>query len=169
MAPTLRHPSTIATDASTATQLSGAAVTVTEGTTNADRTFTQNADGIVVGTTTLNWVQLGGAAAAYLAGVGLLLTGQTFSVIAGAGIIADATSVRIDPTVVTRKTAFNNLAGTSGAYAHNLGTRDVQVTIMDTVTFEEVITDVVHTDANTVTVSFGASAAAGAYRIIIQS
>lgn len=155
-------------DASTASQLSGAAVTVTEGTTNLDKTFTQNADAITVGTTTLSWVLLGGAAAAYLAGAGLSLTGQTFAVVAGLGIISDATSVRVDTSVIARKVSLNIAAGTTANYLHNLNTRDVQVTVYDTVAFDEVLPDVIHVDLNNVTITFGAAVTAGAYRVVIQ-
>ena len=59
-------------------------------------------------------------------------------------------------------------AGTSYALTHGLSTIDVIVMIKDNTTLEEVITDVVITDANTVTVSFATAPGANAYRVIIK-
>lgn len=59
-------------------------------------------------------------------------------------------------------------AGTSYALSHGLNTIDVIVMIKDNTTLEEVITDVVITDAATVTVSFAVAPAANAYRVIIK-
>lgn len=59
-------------------------------------------------------------------------------------------------------------AGTSYALTHGLNTIDVIVMIKDNTTLEEVMTDVVITDAATVTVSFAAAPSANAYRVIIK-
>lgn len=59
-------------------------------------------------------------------------------------------------------------AGTSYALTHGLNTIDVIVMIKDNTTLEEVITDVVITDAATVTVSFATAPLANAYRVIIK-
>ena len=59
-------------------------------------------------------------------------------------------------------------AGTSYAISHGLNTIDVIVMIKDNATLEEVITDIVITDAATVTVSFAVAPAANAYRVIIK-
>lgn len=59
-------------------------------------------------------------------------------------------------------------AGTSYALTHGLNTIDVIVMIKDNTTLEEVITDVVITDAATVTVSFAVAPSANAYRVIIK-
>lgn len=59
-------------------------------------------------------------------------------------------------------------AGTSYALSHGLNTIDVIVMVKDNSTLEEVITDIVITDANTVTVSFAVAPTANAYRVIIK-
>lgn len=59
-------------------------------------------------------------------------------------------------------------SGTSYALSHGLNTIDVIVMVKDNTTLEEVITDVVITDAATVTVSFAVAPAANAYRVIIK-
>ena len=97
-----------------------------------------------------------------------MLTGNTFDVVPGTGLVVAADSISIDTALVARKFAVNTTATTSSTAVHNFGTRDVQVTVMDNVTFEEVLADVFHTDLNTVTVTFATAPAAGAYRIIVQ-
>lgn len=59
-------------------------------------------------------------------------------------------------------------SGTSYALTHGLNTIDVIVMIKDNSTLEEVFTDVVITDAATVTVSFATAPSANAYRVIIK-
>lgn len=59
-------------------------------------------------------------------------------------------------------------AGTSYALSHGLNTIDVIVMVKDNSTLEEVITDIVITDVNTVTVSFAVAPTANAYRVIIK-
>lgn len=107
---------------------SGLAVTATEGTANGDKAWvlTTN-DPIVVGTTALVFAQLGGGGSAYTNGAGLSLTGNVFAVVPGAGILADGTSTRIDPSVVVRKFAANvgDNSSTNIDLAHNFGTRDI--------------------------------------------
>jgi hypothetical protein len=162
---------TRALDADNGPELSGATVTVQRGTVNADRVYRVTADDpLTVGTTPVTLVQVGAAAAAQTAGPGLTLTGSELAVGQGTGIVVDADTVRIDTNVVARKVAatIGNGAATSFAVAHNLGSRDVAVTVMDTGTFEEVLADVVHTDNNTVTVAFATAPANGAFRIIIH-
>jgi hypothetical protein len=69
----------------------------------------------------------------------------------------------------TKKASANvgNGSSTSFAITHNLGTRDVAVNVYDNSSFDTVETDVVRTDANTVTVSFAAAPTNNAYRVVI--
>lgn len=163
---------TRAVDAATAGQITaGTAVYVTEGTTNADKAFTVTTDGaITIGTTATTWGQLGGGTS-YLAGNGLALVGSTFSVqpVAGGGIIAAAGGVSVDPAVVARKFSANvgNGALTSIAVTHNLGTKDVGVSLRETATDAGVLCDYVATDINNVTFTFPTAPAANAYRATI--
>lgn len=155
------------TDADASAEVtSGMATTVTEGTANGDKTFvlTTN-DPITLGTTALVFSQLGGGSAAYLAGNGLSLTGQTFAVVAGSGIIADGTSTRVDTAVVTRKGAQDCAAATTTTIAHGWGTADILVQVRDTATNEIVYPDITITTTNIV-VTFPTAPTAGAYRII---
>ena len=159
------------TDADSAAKLVGSSVLVTEGTTNADKQFTQNTDAVTLGTTALVWAQLGGGGVTYTDGAGLTLAGATFNVGQGTGITVGADTVSVDFTVAVRKYAVNvgTGAATSIVVTHNLGTRDVTVAVFDNTTFEEVLPDVFHTDANTVTLVFAVAPAAGAYRAVVHA
>lgn len=163
---------TRAADADSAAELLGAAVTVREGTTNADKVFTQNTEPITLGTTALTWVQLGGAGTTYTNGNGLSLTGNTFAVLpkAGGGVLVDGTGVYLDTAVVGGFFAANigNGSLTSIPVTHNLGSRDVSVTVYNATTYEKVYPDIVMTDANNVTLTFGTAPASNAYRVFIR-
>lgn len=77
---------TRAADADAAAELDGLTVFVQQGIAFADTGWTQTADNITLGTTAVTFVQFTGAGT-YSAGVGLALTGNTFSVNLGAGIV----------------------------------------------------------------------------------
>lgn len=160
-----------APDAASTGQLTpGTAVYVTEGTANGDKAFTITSDtAITIGTTSITWGQLGGGTS-YSAGNGLNLSGTTFNVVPGNGILADGSSTRVDTSVVVRKFAANvgNGSSTSITLTHNLGTRDITVSVHDSATFEEVEVDVVKTDANNVTLTFASAPASNAYRATVH-
>ncbi|MGL5910655.1 MAG: hypothetical protein ACRCZP_11680 [Phycicoccus sp.] len=163
---------TRATDADSATELDGAAVFVLEGTTNADKAFTQNASPVVVGTTSLVWAQLGGGGTTYTAGNGLQLASTTFSVLldAASGLIVSGTGLKIDPAVVNRKfaQAIGNGALTSIAVTHNLATLDIDVTLIEVSTGAVVETDWAATNTNTVTLTFATAPSTGQYRVVVE-
>lgn len=64
---------------------------------------------------------------------------------------------------------YQTLVGgaTSIAVEHALNTRDVIVQVYDAATYAEVLTDVVRTTADVVTVSFATAPAANAYRVVV--
>jgi hypothetical protein len=70
---------------------------------------------------------------------------------------------------IARKYAANvgNESASSFAIVHNLGTRDVTVNVYDNATYDTVETDVVRTDADTVTVSFAVAPGNDAYRVVV--
>jgi cytoskeletal protein CcmA (bactofilin family) len=70
---------------------------------------------------------------------------------------------------ISRKVAASvgNASATSFAVVHNLGTRDVTVNVYDNANYETVVTDVVRTDSNTVTVSFAVAPSSNAYRVVV--
>lgn len=56
---------------------------------------------------------------------------------------------------------------TSFVVTHNFGTRDLNVQIYDTATYDSVIADVVRTDTNTLTISFSVAPTAGKFRAVV--
>lgn len=72
-------------DLDSAAEFSSATVFVQQGTANADTGWTQTAEVTTVGTDSVTWVQFTGAGT-YSAGLGLVLSGNTFNVNFGAGI-----------------------------------------------------------------------------------
>jgi len=69
----------------------------------------------------------------------------------------------------TRKASANvgNGSATTFAITHNLNSRDAVVNVYDNSTYETVEVDVVRTDANNVTVTFGIVPTNNAYRVVI--
>lgn len=146
---------TRATDADTTAKLDQATVRVKLGTTNGNTQWTQSADVTTVGTTAQTWAPSGSGGTSYTQGTGIVIS---------AGVIS------VDPAVVTRKWAatIGNGALTTIPCVHNLGTRDVDVTVYDAATYEEVLCDNVRTDANTVNLIFGVAPASSSLRVVIN-
>lgn len=106
-------------------------------------------------------------------------TRQEINFINGTGItvtVADNSgSDRADVTITaTNSGTVSKFAasigdGSSTSYTvnHNLGSRDVEVAIYDNSSFAEVETDVVHTDANNVSVTFNVAPTTNQYRVVI--
>jgi len=90
---------------------------------------------------------------------------------AGAGITVLTNTVAIDTAVVVTKynTSIGDGSATSYTVTHNLGTRDVQVTLYDNSSpYAEVIADVQHTTTNTITVLFSVAPTSNQYRVVVQ-
>ena len=150
----------------------GTAVTVISGTANADKTFLIVSDAtITVGTTAQVWGQLGGGAQSYTGGNGIDVTGDTITAVASAsgGLQVVAGGIQLDPSIAARKVSANigNGAATSIAVTHNLGTKDVTVTVRAAADDAHVLADVVSTDINTVTITFAVAPASNAFRVTV--
>lgn len=163
---------TRATDADSTAELQNATVYVVAGTVNADKAYTQTANDVVVGTTSLVFAQVGGGTA-YTAGNGLSLSSGTFSVSpkAGGGLTVDGTGVYLDPTIAdTHYTTASTVAtaGTATTYTHNLGSLDVTVTTVEVSTGQEVFLDPIRTGVNTITLTSAAAVTAGQFRVIVR-
>lgn len=145
-----------------------AAVPVESGTTNGDAVFILTTDGaITVGTTALAFTRLGGSGVTYTAGNGLSLTGSVFAVVAGAGIIADGTSTRIDPAYsgLAKRYAQDVATTSTSTVTHNLGTQDHCVEVYLKANGEVVEPDVLlGVDADTLT--FAVAPTTGQYRFV---
>jgi hypothetical protein len=125
---------------------------------------------ITLGTTTLTFVQFSGAGT-YTAGNGLTASGSTFSVlpVAGGGISVSAAGVTLDTTVAARRASgtIGDGAATTFTVTHNLGTRSVVVSIMDTSTYEDVDAYVVKTNTNTISITFNAAPTSGQFLVTV--
>jgi hypothetical protein len=162
---------TRAVDADSATDLNQATVKVRLGTVNANTQWTQTADSPTVGTTALTWVS-SAAATTYVAGAGLTESpALTLNVGAGTGITVNADDIAIDSSYsgLAKRYAANIGDGstTTITVTHNLGTRDVVVSIHDAATFAEVDADIVKATTNTITVAFATAPASAAYRCVV--
>lgn len=157
----------------TAEAVNNSTVLVMEGTANSDKSWTLSTNGtIVLGTTALTWVQVGGGSGTtYVAGNGLTESpAGTFNVGAGTGITVAADAISIDTSVVTRKyaVAVGDGSSTSITVTHNLNTRDVVVALYNASTFEVVECDVTNATVNTVTLTFAVAPTASQYRCVVM-
>jgi hypothetical protein len=165
-------PATRSLDADDGTELRpGTIVYVTEGTVNGDKSFAITSDAaITIGTSDMTWSQFGGGSS-YTQGNGIQISASVISAIAaaGGGLVVGGSGIGIDTAVVTRKSAANigNGAATSIAHVHNLGTKDVTVTLRETATDIGVDTDWVATDINTITFTFPTAPSASQYRSLV--
>jgi hypothetical protein len=163
---------TRAADADTNGELApGTALTVTEGTANADKAFLLISDAaITIGTTSQTWGQLGGAGT-YTAGNGITLPGNAITAVAApsGGVTVGASGIALDTSIAVRKFSANigNGAATSIAVTHSLGTQDIVVAVREVATNARVLTDWTATDTNTVTVIFAVAPASNAFRVTV--
>ena len=153
---------------------SGFAVFVEEGTVNADSGWVLTTDGsITVGSTELTFVQFTGLGQV-TAGDGLTKNGNVLNAVGGTGIAVAADSIAVDRTTNGAKVALiystdvGDAAATSYTVTHNLGSRDVAVTIFDNSSpYAEVVADVEHTSTTAVTVKFAVAPALNKYRVVV--
>lgn len=143
-----------AADFDTGAEAAGAAVFVSEGTVNGNSQWFQTTDSpITIGTTALVFQQIGGGAS-YTAGAGITISG---------GVIA------VDEAVVARKASATLGDGTATTYTitHDLGTRDVIVSVREASSNAGVIADWIANSDNTVQITFGVAPAVGQYRVTV--
>lgn len=156
---------TRAVDADSTTELENATVFVSNGTTNADKAYTQTATVTTPGTTPQAWVQFGGGTSV-TAGNGLTGT-TTLSVLldTASGLLVAGTGLKIDRTLTPGKFAADCAATTNPqTFTHALGTNDVQVAVW--AANEQVYPDITK-GAGTVIVDWGTAPAAADYRVVI--
>ena len=90
---------------------------------------------------------------------------------AGNGITVLTNTVAIDSTVVVSKYAASVGDGSATTYTvtHNLGTKDVQVTVYDNSSpYAEVVADVQHTSTTAIAVLFSVAPTTDQYRVVVQ-
>jgi hypothetical protein len=149
----------------------GASWFVEEGTTYGKSTWRiENTGAITIGSTSITINQLT-AANTYTGSLGVQLVGSDFraQVVASGGVLAVAGGLQVDTAIVARKfsATIGNGSATSIAITHNLGTKDVVVSLRLVANDEGIITDWVATDINTVTLTFAVAPAASAIRATI--
>lgn len=174
---------TRATDADASAEVTaGMVVPVEEGTANGDKAFILTTNGaITLGTTAIAFTQLPGSAGGSFyqtvqnAGSGLT---QRATLNASTGLTAtdnsgsSRTDLTIDTAVVVRKYAADIGDGSTTAITvtHNLGTKDVTVSVWDNTTpFNEILPDVGHTTTNTLTITFAVAPTSAQYRVVVHA
>lgn len=157
-------------DASQGTLSAGSLVTVEQGTVDSDTVWLLTSDDpLTVGTSTQTWTKWGGTAA-YTAGVGILISAGVISVVVGAGLIADATSVRLDPnsTVFGRPRSYAVPAGTNPVVTHDLNTQTLYSAVLwDISGATPVVVGAGLQATSTTTVTVPVTAAANQYRLTL--
>lgn len=140
------------------------AVDVVAGATNADQVWhiTSPDVDVTVGTDATTWSQLGGGSGVSSFNGRSGAVNQTKADITGTGLAAADIGATAKFSV-----AIGDGAATALDVNHNLGTRDVVVTVYDATTFDEVVADINHATVNKVTVTFATAPAAGAYRVVV--
>lgn len=166
---------TRSSDSNTTSKIgNGMTVSVLSGTTQADTLWIQTADSPTLDTTALAFSQIGGSGATYTAAAPITLTGNQFGLatplsIANGGTGSTTAAAARTALGIVNKVALTgpSAGGTSWMVNHNLGTTDVTYMLRDASTNAEVIADVVVTDTNNLTITFGASVSSNAYKITV--
>ena len=165
---------TRATDFDTAAEISGGDFTfVDAGSTLANTGWVSVDDVTTVGTDPIVFQQFSGAGT-YTASTGVLLTGTNFTgvVVASGGLSVGASGFELDTTIAVRKYAANVGDGTATTYtvSHNLGTKDVIVSVYDNSSpYAEVICDVQHTSTTAITLLFSVAPTSNQYRVVVHA
>jgi hypothetical protein len=151
------------------TELIGATIYIQEGTTKAGTSWSQS-NHYLTSFAGQTWVQIAGVGI-YTAGNGITITDNVIAADAGTGIVVDGSGINIDTSVVVTKYAASVGDGSATSYTvtHNLGTKDVQVTVYDNSSpYAEVICDVQHTSTSAVTLLFSIAPTSNQYRVVVQ-
>ncbi len=165
---------TRATDFDTAAEMSGGDFTfVDAGSTLANTGWVSVDEVNTVGTDPVVFVQFSGAGT-YTASDGVLLTGTNFTgvVVASGGLSVGATGFQLDTTIAVRKYAANVGDGSATTYtvSHNLGTKDVIVSVYDNSSpYAEVVCDVQHTSTSAITLLFSVAPTSNQYRVVVHA
>jgi hypothetical protein len=153
------------------TELKGAMWLVNEGATRAGTQWiVNNATAPTVGVDGIVIVQFG-AVVAYTASNGVQKVGNDFraQVVAGGGISTGVSGLQVDTTIVARK--FSSTIGDGSTTAitvtHNLGTRDVVVSVRDVATNSGAFVDWVANTTNQVTITFLNAPASNSFRVTV--
>lgn len=165
---------TRATDFDTSVEIDGGDFTFVTGGTLYDNTgWVQTSTNVTVGSTAIIWQQFSGAGT-YTASNGVQLVGSDFSgvVVANGGLSVGSSGFQLDTTIAVRKYAASVGDGSNTSYTvtHNLGTRDVVVSVYDNSSpYAEVICDVQHTSTTAITLLFSVAPTSNQYRVVVHA
>jgi hypothetical protein len=160
---------TRATDGNPYTELIGATIYIQEGTTKAGTSWSQQ-NHYLISFAGQDWVQIAGVGI-YTAGNGIAITDNVISADAGTGITVNGSGINIDTAVVVTKYAASVGDGSATSYTvtHNLGTKDVIVSVYDNSSpYAEVICDVQHTSTTAITLLFSVAPTSNQYRVVVH-
>lgn len=162
---------TRANDAITGAEVKGLVVAVLEGTSNTDAAFINTNTGTAptLGTTTLTFTNF------VTSNVPLATTSIAGKVILSTVTLAEAKADSAKALVasnlvnfpIKRTSTIGDGSTTAYVISHNLGTQDVTVSVRDASSNNIVYTDVSVTSTNSITVTFSAAPASGAYKVVI--
>jgi hypothetical protein len=157
-------------DASTFAELEQAVTTVEEGT-SAATTYRQDQVNGTIGSSTISWVSFGTSAPAAsetTAGIAELATqAETDAGTDDARIVTPLKLATWSGRIKKYSVSIGDGSATSYTVTHNLASRDVHVTIYNSSTYDEVLTDVTHSTTNTLTIVFATAPASNAYRVVV--
>lgn len=165
-------PATRALDASTAAELEQAITTVEEGT-SAGATYRQTAVNFTLDTTNVVWTTFGtSAGAASEANAGIAEIATQAEVDSGTDDLRIVTPLKLATwSGRMRKTSGTIGDGSATAYTitHNFNSRNVMVSVFkNSGNYDEVLVDITRPTVNSVTITFAAAPAAGAYAYTIM-
>lgn len=161
---------TRAPDASTAAELEQAVVTIEEGT-DAGATFRQTAVNFTLGTDSVTWVAFGTSAPSATestAGIAEIATQtETDTGTDDARIVTPLKLATWAGRIKKYPTLIGDGSATSFTVTHNLGSRDVIVSLYrNSGSYDEVIADVQHTTTNTCTVTFAVAPSSNQFKFV---
>jgi hypothetical protein len=162
----------LAPDAAIGTIGAGAMVIVQEGTANADSLWVLTNDGAITAGTTQLWSKFQ-AGATLAAGNGVSITNGVISLVVGAGLILDGTSLRFDPTYgfAAHKFAANIPGGATKVTVNpGLGSSDLLPMLFNIATAGhkyKVLEEADVVSATQVDFTFATAPAADQYRAVI--
>jgi len=157
-------------DASTFAELEQAITTIEEGT-STGTSYRQDQVNGTLGSSTISWVTFGTAAPSAsetTAGIAEIATqAETDAGTDDARIVTPLKLATWSGRIKKYSVAIGDGSNTSYTVTHNLASRDVQVTVYNASTYDEVITDVTHTTTNTLTIVFATAPTSNAYRVVV--